>query len=173
VTEDVLGGVQEDAAIATRDVSEGETVTLELRDGLLHATPGSTGPATGIATMDAEEGSDVGVSGFEGIMDYTPGTVAVYQVPPVRSGGSRSVDLDAIRSACGEASLVVAAGVEALVSLRTAGIEPDVYVAAGNVAAAAASRGIDVVVVATADEVGRVTDPLREAGTAYTVEEWD
>jgi putative transcriptional regulator len=39
----------------------------------------------------------------------------------------------------------------------------------GAVAAQAAARGVDVTVVATADEVGRVTDPLREAGTAYTV----
>lgn len=173
VTDDVLGGVQEDAAIATQDISEGETVTLEMRDGLLHATPGADGPATGIATMDAEKGGDVGVSGFEGIIDFTPGTVAVYQVPPVRSGGSRSVDLESIRTACEGTSLVVAAGVEAVVSLRSAGFEPDVSVAAGDVAATAASRGVDVVIVATADEVGRVTDPLREAGTAYTVEEWE
>ncbi|MFB6113049.1 MAG: winged helix-turn-helix transcriptional regulator [Halodesulfurarchaeum sp.] len=171
VTEDVLGGVQEDAAIATEEITAGDTVTLDMREGLLHATPGSEGPATGIATMDAEEGAEVGVSGFEGIIDFSPGTVVVYQVPPIRSGGSRSIDPEAIETACDGAQLVVAAGVEAIVALRKADRNPDVTFAAGHVAASAASRGVDVVIVATVDEVGRVTDPLREAGTAYTVEE--
>jgi len=169
VTDDVLGGVQEDAAIATDAVEAGETVTLEMRDGLLHAKPGAAGPATGSATTDAPAGAEVGVSGFEGVIDFTPGTVQVYQVPPIRSGGSREVDERDLEAACAEKGLLLAAGVEAVVALRRAGFEPDVTFAAGEVAAAAAGRGVDVVVVATADEVGRVTDPLREAGTAYSV----
>lgn len=169
VAEEVLGGVQEDAAIASEQIDEGETVTLSMRDGLLHAEPGEAGPATGTATTTASAGSDVGVSGFEGVIDFSPGEVAVYQVPPVRSGGSRSVDTDALEAACADSQLVLAAGVEAVVSLERIGVEPDGRFAVGTVAAKAAQRGVDVTVIATADEVGRVTDPLRESGTAYTV----
>jgi putative transcriptional regulator len=59
--------------------------------------------------------------------------------------------------------------VEAVVALREAGVEPDVTFAAGDVAADAAGRGLDVVVVATSDLAGRVTDALRDAGLAYEV----
>ncbi|MFB6267769.1 MAG: MarR family transcriptional regulator [Halodesulfurarchaeum sp.] len=173
VTEDVLGGVQEDAAIAETAIGRGETVTLSMQEGLLRAKPGAEGPATGVATTDAATGEDVGVSGFEGVIDFEPGSVTVFQVPPVRSGGSRRVDADELGAACEGRPMVLAAGIEALVALRKADVEPAVPFAAGEVAAAAADRGVDVVIVATADEVGRVTDPLRDAGTAYSVAEWE
>jgi putative transcriptional regulator len=37
------------------------------------------------------------------------------------------------------------------------------------VAADAASRGLDAIVVATTDNVGRVTDALRDTGVSYEV----
>ncbi|WP_259519512.1 MarR family transcriptional regulator [Halanaeroarchaeum sp. HSR-CO] len=172
VTDDVLGGVYEDAAVATADIDAGDVVSLSMNEGLLHASPGDAGPATGVATTDAVAGEDVGVSGFEGIIDFSPGSVTLYQVPPARSGGSAAVETDAITAACEDASLVLAEGVEAVVALRKAEIEPQSTFAAGAVAAAAAQRGVAVVVVVTADDVGRVTDPLRDAGTSYEVSDW-
>ena len=172
VTDDVLGGVYEDAAIATGAIEAGDVVTLSMKNGLLHATPGETGPATGIATTDAAAGEDVGVSGFEGVIDFAPGSVTLYQVPPVRSGGSQAVEPDRLEAACEAADLVMAAGVEAVVTVRAATIEPATTFATGEVAAAAAQRGVQVVIVVTADEIGRVTDPLRDAGTSYEVSDW-
>ncbi|GAD52873.1 marR family transcriptional regulator MJ0558 [Halarchaeum acidiphilum MH1-52-1] len=169
VTEDVLGSVHEDAAIALDDVESGDAVTLTMRDGLLHADPDGNGSASGVATTDAAAGEDVGVTGFEGIIDLEPGRVTVYQIPPVRTGGSGAVDLDALRDAASSSDLVLAAGVEAVVALRRVERPPAVTFAVGEVAAAAAGRGLDVVVVATADTVGRVTDPLRDADARYEV----
>ncbi|WP_135828741.1 DUF7839 domain-containing protein [Halorussus halobius] len=171
VTEDVLGSVQEDAAIASDDVAEGDAVTLSLDEGLLHAAPGGEGPATGVATTDARAGEDVSVTGFEGIIDFDPGTVTVFQVPPVRSGGAGAVDADRVADACESADLVAATGVEAVVALRRADCEPATTFAAGAVATEAAGRGLDAVVVATADVVGRVTDALREGSVGYEVTE--
>jgi len=167
VTEDVLGSVQEDAAIATELIAEGETVSLSLVDGLLQAAPGDEGPATGVATMDAAAGEIVGVTGFEGVIDLDPGQVSVYQVPPIRSG--RPANHERLSAACDDADLIAAAGVEAVVALRDADVENVVHFAAGEIAADAASRGLNVVVVATTDEVGRVTDALRDTGVAYEV----
>jgi putative transcriptional regulator len=167
VTDDVLGTVQEDAAIATADVSEGQTVTLTLRDGLLHATPDGRGPATGVATTDATAGDDVGVTGFEGVIEMDPGTVTVIQVPSVRSGGSRAIDPQTLGERCADVAVVTAAGVEAVVACRQAGLTPATYLAAGTVAAEAAARGLDVAVVAAADAVGRVTDALRDEDVVY------
>ncbi len=171
VTEDVLGAMNEDAAIATADLKEGEAVSLSVEDGLLHATPGTEGPATGVATTDAGAGTDVGVTSFEGVIDLEPGSVTVWQVPAVRAGGSHAADIDAVADDCVDADVVAAAGVEAVVTLRTGGLEPAVTVAAGDVAADAAEHGLEVVVVATTDAVGRVTDALRDADVAYELRE--
>ncbi len=169
VTEDVLGSMQEDAAFATEDIETGETVSLSIEDGLLHATPGDAGPATGVATTDAESGSVVGVTGFAGIIDLDPGEVTVFQIAPIRSetpnGSERLTEV------AKHADLVAAAGVEAVATLRESGIDPETTFAAGAVAADAASRGLDVVVVATTDLAGRVTDALRDAGLAYEVDD--
>ena len=169
VTEDVLGAMGEDAAIATADLETGDPVSLTVENGLLHASPGSEGPATGIATTDAAAGTDVGVTSFEGVIDLEPGSVTVWQVPPVRAGGSQSATTDAIVDGCGDADLVLATGVEAIVTLEQAEIEPAATFAVGSVAADAAERGLEVAVVATTDAVGRVTDVLRDGDVAYEV----
>jgi putative transcriptional regulator len=167
VTEDVLQSVQEDAALATARIEPNETVTLSLRDGLLHAAPGDQGPATGTATTAAEAGSDVSVTGFEGVIEMSPGAVTIHQVPRARNGGSRAIDVTALRRAVEEAGLVVAAGVEAVAALRRVDESPAVSAAAGTVAAEAATRGRDVAVVASADRVGRVTDTLHDSDVTY------
>lgn len=167
VTADVLGSMQEDAAFATADIESGETVSLTIEDGLLHATPGEEGPATGVATTDAETGSVVGVTGFAGIIDLDPGDVTVFQIPPIRSGDPEASQR--LIDAAAAADIVSAAGVEAVASLRKSGVDPDVTFAAGDVAADAASRGLDAVVVTTSDLAGRVTDALRDAELTYEV----
>jgi putative transcriptional regulator len=166
VTDDVLGSVGEDAAIAIDAIEEDERVSLSLADGLLRASPGDAGPATGVATGAAGSDEVVGVTGFEGVIDLDPGTVTVQQVPPVRSGEASSPE--ALATACEDADLVAAAGIEAVVALRKIDITP-VRFAAGAVAADAAGRGLNCVVVVTSDRVGEVTDALRDAGVAYEV----
>jgi len=169
VTEDVLGSVREDAAIATAPIQEGQTVTLSMQDGLLHAAPDPGGTATGVATTDAAAGAVVGVTGFEGVIDLDPGEVQVVQVPSVRSGRLDESALTDLEDVCGNADLVTVAGVEAVGALRSVDVEPACRFAAGEVAADAASRGLDVVVVASVDNVGRVTDALRDTGVSYEV----
>ncbi|QLH79412.1 MarR family transcriptional regulator [Halosimplex rubrum] len=175
VTDDVLGSVQEDAAIATDAIAEGDTVSLSMRDGLQHASPVTadeateTAAATGVATTDANAGEVVGVTGFEGVIDLDPGEVRVLQVPSIRSGRPDDDRLADLADACEGADLVVASGVEAVGALRSLGVDPATYFAAGEVAADAASRGLSVVVVAMADGVGRVTDALRDTGVSYEV----
>ncbi len=169
VTEDILGAMSEDAAIATAPLEAGDPVSLTLENGLLHASPGTVGPATGVATTHADEGEDVGVTSFEGVIDLEPGTVTVWQVPPVRAGGSGSASLETIAAGCEANDLVLATGIEAIVALRQANIEPATTFAVGNVAADAAERGLEVAVVATTDAVGRVTDVLRDSDVTYEV----
>ncbi len=169
VTSDVLGSVQEDTAIATESIDVGQQVTISVRDGLLHASPGHRGPATGVATTAAEAETDVSITSFEGIIDMAAGTVIVGQIPPARDGGSRAVDMDELASLCESVDLHLAADVEGVVSLRAVDVEPAVTVATGEVAAAAAAVGMTVLVVASTDTVGRITDALRDGDSSYEV----
>lgn len=169
VTEDVLGGLREDAAIAMDDLESDQRVSLHVEDGLLRADPDTNGPATGRTTGSAAASQDVGVTGFEGVIDLDPGRVEVVQIPAIRSGGSAAVDRDTLREVCDAVDLVVCAGVEAVVSVQRAGIEPATWFAAGAVAADAANRGVDVAVVTTTDRVGGVTDDLSDASVSYAV----
>ncbi|ELZ91744.1 regulatory protein Crp [Haloferax mucosum ATCC BAA-1512] len=171
VTGDVLESVNEDAAIATEAVSSGETVTLSLRDGLLHVTPGDDGPAIGVSTVEAEAGDDTSVTGFEGVIEMDPGSVHVLQVPPSRLGGGSDVDAEALAEACADADIITASGVEAVVACRRADVDLLTWFAPGEVAADAAARGLEAVVVASTDAAGRVIDALRDAGVMFEVTE--
>jgi putative transcriptional regulator len=135
----------------------------------LHATPGSDGPAIGVATTDGDAGGDVSVTGFEGIIEMEPGRVHILQVPSARVGGSDNLDGDALATACDEADFVVAGGVEAVVACQQADVPLTTWFAPGDVAADAAARGLDVVVVASVDVAGRVADTLRDAGVQFDV----
>lgn len=169
VTEDVLGNVQVDAAIALEAIRRDEEVTLSIIDGFLHATPGSTGSATGVATGAASAGEDVGVTGFEGIIDLEPEPAIIVQIPSIRAGGSRNVDTEVLTGWCQDADVVVAQGVEAIVACRKASIEPDTVFGAGAVIGEAANRGLNGVAITTADAIGRLADSLRDANVAYEV----
>lgn len=171
VTGDVLETVREDAAIAQADIAAGDTVSLSLVDGLLHATPGDHGRATGTATTDAREGTDVGVTDFAGVIDMDPGTVTLIQVPAIANGGSRGLDTDRVAEHCVSADLVLAAGVEAVVLLDKAGITPQTVFAVADVATDAAQRGLDVTVAATVGTTARLIDSVTDAGVNYELVE--
>jgi putative transcriptional regulator len=169
VSEDVLGRVEVDTAIATADIEEGQPVSLSMRDGVLRATPGSAGSATGVAVTDAAAGADVGVTEFEGLVDYEWGEVRVVSVPRVHEGGSGAVDAAALAEHAAAADLVAIAGHEALAAVSRADIDPDVRFGVPAAVTEAAHRGLDVLVVASVTELSAVTDALREGDLGYDV----
>lgn len=169
VTEDVLGTLEEDAAIAAASINTGDQVGLYLSDGLLTADPDVDHSATGHATNDADPGAIVGVTNFAGVMDLEPGSVTVYQVPSHRANDDPNIDLERIAQRATDDDLLLCAGVEAVVAARGMDLEPDSWFAPGDVAADAAGRGLDIVVISTLDYVGNVTDRLRDNGISYDV----
>ncbi|MEZ3144154.1 MarR family transcriptional regulator [Halobaculum sp. MBLA0143] len=185
VSEEVLGDVEVDTAVAADDVTDGQRVALSMRDGVLTATPlddqsapdGGTDDeetaersgATALAVTDAAAGTDVGVTEFEGVVDYELGTVTVVEVPSVEAGGSRAVDDETLRRHGVEADLVAAAGTEALAALRRAEITPDVRFGTAEAVEEAATKGLDVSLVAVSDQVSVHTDRLRDSAVGYEV----
>lgn len=163
---EVIEQVDVDAAIAVAPVEEGDRVTLSMRDGVLHADPETTGGATAVAVTGAAGGGDVGVTDFSGVLDYELGAVTVVPVPDVEAGGSDgAADIDA------SGDLLAAAGTEALAAVRAAGREPDVRFGTVDAVEEAATKGLDVLLVAAASQVSAHTDRLRSAGVTYEVVE--
>jgi putative transcriptional regulator len=169
VSEDVLGRVEVDTAIATATIDEGQPVSLSMRDGVLRATPGSAGSATGVAVTSAEAGQDVGVTEFEGLVDYEWGEVRVVSVPRVHEGGSTAIDADALVERAASLDLLAVAGGEALAAVSRADLDPDIRFGVPAAVTEAAHRGLNVLVVASVTELSAITDALREGDLGYDV----
>lgn len=167
VAGDVLGEVKMETAIASAPLSEGESVSLSMRDGVLHATPGTDGSATAVAVTSASAGQDVGVTNFEGVIDYSLGTVTVLSVPPIRDGGSESLETETLLSLAGDHDLLAVDGVEGLAATRKAGLEPDIRFGTEHAVQDAATKGLTVLLLATNGRISTHTDALREQNISY------
>jgi putative transcriptional regulator len=152
------------AAIAERDLNQGQAVGLKMNNGLLFATSQINGGARGIAISNVSQGEDVDVSNIEGLVDLTRGRVTILQVPGIQKGGSRQVDLERLRARIIHNQQVGAIGIEALVSLRRVDIEPRYLYGVTEAAIEAAHCGLPFVIVATDDAVPGLINRIQEEG---------
>jgi putative transcriptional regulator len=169
VSEDVIEEIEVDTALATTAIEEGATVSLAMGDGVLRATAGDVGSATAIAVTDAAAGEDVGVTDFAGVLDYELGTVTVLSVPPVQDGGSATLDPDAVADRAANHDLVATAGTEALAAARAADVDPDIRFGTTTAVREAATKGLDVCLLAVADRLSAHTGELRDGNVSYEV----
>jgi putative transcriptional regulator len=169
VSTKVIGQVETETAIASTAIEEGQTVSLTMREGTLHAMVGDTGGAVAVAITDAESGRDVGITDVEGVVEYDLGAVTVISIPRVQNGGSDAVETVDITDLAATHDLIAAAGTEALVAARTAGIELDARFGTQHAVQEGAMRGLDVLLLATTDELSAHTDMLREGSISYEV----
>ncbi|SNZ12527.1 putative transcriptional regulator [Natronoarchaeum philippinense] len=169
VSEEVIGEVEVETAIATTDISEGETVSLTMRDGVLRAMSGGAGSATAVAVTGAAAGRDVGVTNFEGVVDYDLGMVTAVSIPRVRDGGSTAVDAERIAELATSHDLIAAAGTEALAAADAAGVDPDIRFGTAPAVQEAATKGLDVLLLAATAVLSAHTDKLRDQKIGYEV----
>lgn len=169
VSTDVIGQVEVETAVAATSIAEGEPVSLSMHDGVLRAAAGDDGNATAVAVTAANPGRDVGITNVAGVVEYDLGTVTVVSVPRVRNGGSEAVDPATVSSLADDHDIVATAGTEALAAARAADRTPDVRF--GTVAAVreAATKGLDVLLLATTNRLSSHTDELREGNVGYEV----
>lgn len=169
VSEDVIGEVEIETALATAPISEGQTVSLSMRGAVLRATPGGAGNATAVAVTEAEAGRDVGVTNFEGVVDYEPGRVSIISVPRIREGGSQAIDPTTITESVETDEMLAVAGTEALAAVQAADLEPDIRFGSPEAVQEAAIKGQDVLLLATTSEVSAHTNKLSEGNISYEV----
>lgn len=165
VAESVIGQVDIEAAVAVSRIAEGDRVSLVMQDGMLHAAP-EDGGATGIAVTSASRGEAVGVTEFQGIVDYEPGRVTILPLPSVENSSQLPTN---VKELINQGELIVAAGIEAVVCLRQAGIEPDIRFGTTLATSEAATRGLDVVLVVADSLLSRHTSVLRDGGIRFEV----
>jgi len=163
LAEKAVTDIAVNAALAADDISEGDQVGLVMQDGILTARREKNGGAWGVASQDAKQGEDVGVSGVEGIIPLKKGKVTVATVPGILEGGSRIADLARLKTLVKGKEQVAAAGIEAYAALRKIGIEPHYFYAVPQVAIEASRYGLEVVIVAVAEELPGLTKSLTEA----------
>ncbi len=169
VAEDVIGQVEIETALATASIAEGEAVSLSMRDGVLRATPGAAGSTTAVSVTTAEAGRDVGVTDFEGVLDYELGRVTAVSIPRVQDGGSADVTTETIVDQAAGADLLATAGTEALAAAQAADLDPDIRFGTPEAVGEAAARGLDVLLLAVADELSTHLDRLRDSNINYEV----
>ncbi|MBX0288266.1 MarR family transcriptional regulator [Haloarcula salinisoli] len=169
VSEDIIGQVDIETVLATSDIAEGETVSVTMREGVLRAVAGDTGNATAVAVTDAAAGTDLGITNVEGVVEYDLGDVTAVSIPRVQNDGSGAADADRIAGLATDHDLVAVAGVEALAAARAADVAVDIRY--GSVAAVeeAATKGQDVLLLASADQLSTHTDALAGANIGYEV----
>ncbi len=167
VMEEIISHVSVWGAIADLDLEEGETVSLEMRGGLLYAGRKEGVEASGVTIAEARAGEDVGVSNLKGLISLKEGTVTVCKVPRVQMGGSRKVDLAALSRIVLASEMVGALGIESLVALRKVGRDPDVFFGAKESAVESAFHGVSSVIVCVDEQVPNLMGRLEGEGLKY------
>ncbi|KUK44314.1 MAG: MarR family transcriptional regulator [Methanothrix sp.] len=167
VMEEIISHVSVWGAIADEDLEEGETVSLEMRDGLLYAGRREGESATGVTIAEARAGEDVGISNLKGLISLTEGKITVCKVPRVQMGGSRNVNLAALTNLISNGKMVGALGIESLVALRKVGREPDVFFGAKESAVESAFHGVSSVIICVDEQVPNLMGRLEAEGLKY------
>jgi len=155
------------AAIADCDLSQGQVVGLEMKDGLLFATGVARKGVKGVATSDASKGEDVGVSDIEGMVELAIGKLTILKVPDIQSGGSKQVDLARLERELKRRGLIGAIGIEALAALRRIGLEPHYFYGVTEAAIEAARSSLPFLIVCVDDEVPHLLTRLGEESLSY------
>ena len=161
--EKAVSNIKVSAAVATYNLSQGQTVGLVMRKGLLMATIDLSVEAKGIAVSDAASGDDVGIANIQGIISLERGEVTILKVPSVQRGGSKNVALDQLKNATRGKKPIAFLGIEALTTLKRVGIQPDCIYGAREAVIEAANSGLSPVIVCTDEEIPTLIKMLEEA----------
>jgi len=165
--EKAVANISVSAAVADCNLSQGQTVGLQMKDGLLFAAEPVGEGARGVVVSNAREGEEVGISNIEGIVELKIGKIAILKVPDIQGGGSRSVDLTQLKKEVSNQGLVGAIGIEALVALRQIGTEPNYFYGVKEAVVEAAYTGLSPVVVCVDNQTSDLLQRLEAENIDY------
>jgi putative transcriptional regulator len=155
------------AAVADADLTQGQTVGLEMKDGLLFATKKAAGGAKGIAANNARAGEDVGVANIEGIVSLDRGKVTILKLPGIQQGGSKMVDRERLQQELTSRKLTGAIGIEAIVALKKLNAKFSYRYGVAEAAIEAANSGLASLIVCVDDEISGLVRRLEAESIDY------
>jgi putative transcriptional regulator len=155
-------------AIAVEDIEKESKIRYWFEDGLIFARKDING--NGIALTTAGSGEEVLLKPTGSFEAPHKGEIIVAKIPDVTEGGSRKANIEKLRELIRnrKRSLVVAIGIEALVSARKAGVEP-IFFGAKEVCVEAAHHGCGVITVCTESRLNDLMRTLLEEGLKFEI----
>lgn len=156
--------VEECVALADERLEPGDEVGLFMEAGRLVARKAQS-PSTGRVRSGGPAGAIVTVGSLSGLVDLEPGTVHVVRLPRPGALPEPAALADLVAGSLETVDVLATAGLGAQVLAERAELTAEhgpVPFAAEHVARNAAQVGLDVLVVASWEEAGRLTDALRE-----------
>ncbi len=171
ILDEVVSQVTVWTAIADEPLQAGASVFLYMRDGLLYASTTHEASATGKILADVPGGKDVGITNMKGIIELPTVKIMIGKVPKINRGGSAAVNYPRLKKLTEGSKLIVAVGVEALISLKNIGIDADVMFGAKEAVIEAAWHGMSPFVVSVDDELPSLLRRLDSEGLEYELHE--
>ena len=148
-------------AIAGCDISAGDKVCLEIKDGMIVASKGSYG-VTGIAMFAGNKGEDIAIKDVLGDIQQLTGKITVIRVPGIIEGGSRAANADKIHDFLDKSQKIGAMGTSAKVLVNKMGLKCDFEFDVIQSVMLAALRGLNVTVFASGGMADRVSMKVKE-----------
>lgn len=156
-------------AIAGCDVSAGDEVCLEMRDGMMVADRGSKG-VTGNVVFPGKKGEDIAIKDVTGDLQQLAGTITILRVPGIVEGGSRAADLEKVRDILSKNKhqKIGAMGTSAKVLINKMGLMCDFEFEVIQSGMLAALRGFDVIILASGGMADRVVEKAKDKKLKYS-----
>jgi putative transcriptional regulator len=169
--EDYVNGIKMDLkierawpAIATQPVKVGQEVGLIMKEGIIYTVPTDSplAKAKGTALADANIGDDLGLKDLHGKINVKPGKIMIVKLPSIRKGGSRVTDMAKVKAFYNEfkPDRIGVMGTVGRAVLNKIGEETDLEFGISRSAAIAASRGLNVFILAVDRMVNRIIQEI-------------
>lgn len=162
-------------AIAKEDLKKDEIVGLYMESGVLYAHKKEE-DATGVVLDDATEGHDVALSNLTGLINMTIGEAVVINLPTIKEGGSKNVDLELIKKIYNRGTTsgkkidrVAIAGTVSRAVANLANLPVTIEYAAPQATANAARKGLTVLALCVGDMTKSFTRELEEQKIKFDI----
>ena len=149
-------------AIATQPVRAGDEVSLVMKGGVIYTVPPGHSDVKGIAMEDAQPGEDLGLKELRGKLSVKEGKILIVKLPSIGKGGSRSVDLQKVKTLIDEfkPDRIGVMGAVGRAVLNKLGLKADIEFGISRSTAIAASRGLNVLVLVVGRMVNRMIEEI-------------
>jgi putative transcriptional regulator len=165
---DIIQHISVWTAVASENLKSGDVVGLYMKDGYLYA---GKKPRSAIAKVyaDAQKNEDVGILDVNGIIEHHEGVIHICKIPRIQHGGSRRVDKDKLKEIVAMTRMTAAVGIEASVTLKSIGRNPDLFFGAGEGVIEAALHGITCAIVIVDNDLTNFLKRLENTSLEYVI----